>query len=397
MAARRLWAAWLAARGGARPPGRGVRGRGARSKPLLEPVSWAPSCEPARAPPLLFCTVMVGSLRCYQMALGAAGPRDDVMSISGPPGSARALPPGPLFPARLGWLFEQGDSPALALAGPAPARGGGAGEAEPGEAALCTRESITSPRRGRSPTLPWGPRAQTRSLEQRGVKNREESQKAKLEKQVFSSLGISPKYARVTNFLRLAFPVQTQESVALRRRSLGAGSQPGVLWAQGSLPDPERLTLGHPAFRARPQPHQEMLFPLPSKRSASRAQCPPLPQKQEESWHQGELPGNSGTPPPRGAAPADPQGCLSPRHRRSPSTKFPKQTWLSRSHEHPAALSPLLPSPLTPTFQRTPSRVPRSSRGAMVWRVTEESPLEEMLAEEEKEIIRASYAPHLSI
>lgn len=33
----------------------------------------------------------------------------------------------------------------------------------------------------------------------------------------------------------------------------------------------------------------------------------------------------------------------------------------------------------------------------MVWRVTEESPLEEMLAEEEKEIIRASYAPHLSI
>lgn len=297
MAARRLWAAWLAARGGARPPGRGVRGRGARSKPLLEPVSWAPSCEPARAPPLLFCTVMVGSLRCYQMALGAAGPRDDVMSISGPPGSARALPPGPLFPARLGWLFEQGDSPALALAGPAPARGGGAGEAEPGEAALCTRESITSPRRGRSPTLPWGPRAQTRSLEQRGVKNREESQKAKLEKQVFSSLGISPKYARVTNFLRLAFPVQTQESVALRRRSLGAGSQPGVLWAQGSLPDPERLTLGHPAFRARPQPHQEMLFPLPSKRSASRAQCPPLPQKQEESWRQGELPGNSGTPP----------------------------------------------------------------------------------------------------
>lgn len=312
MAARRLWAAWLAARGGARPPGRGVRGRGARSKPLLEPVSWAPSCEPARAPPLLFCTVMVGSLRCYQMALGAAGPRDDVMSISGPPGSARALPPGPLFPARLGWLFEQGDSPALALAGPAPARGGGAGEAEPGEAALCTRESITSPRRGRSPTLPWGPRAQTRSLEQRGVKNREESQKAKLEKQVFSSLGISPKYARVTNFLRLAFPVQTQESVALRRRSLGAGSQPGVLWAQGSLPDPERLTLGHPAFRARPQPHQEMLFPLPSKRSASRAQCPPLPQKQEESWHQGELPGNSGTPLPGALLPPTPKAASHP-------------------------------------------------------------------------------------
>lgn len=93
------------------------------------------------------------------MALGAAGLGDDVMSISGPPGSAQALPPRPFVPHSLGWLFKQGDSPALVLelvgARPRP-EGEGRERPSPGEAALCTRESITSSRRGSKICyIPW--------------------------------------------------------------------------------------------------------------------------------------------------------------------------------------------------------------------------------------------------
>lgn len=155
MAAWRLWAAWLAARGGARPPGSGVRGRGARRKPLLKPVSWVlePGANASAAASILHRNGRVP--RCYQMALGAAGPRDDVMSISGPPGSAQALPPGPLFPVRLGWLFKQGDSPALALAGPAPGpRGRGErGRARGGRFVYQRKHYVTSARPVPDPAL----------------------------------------------------------------------------------------------------------------------------------------------------------------------------------------------------------------------------------------------------
>lgn len=76
---------------------------------------------------------MVGSLRRYQMALGAAGLGDDVMSISGPPGSAQPLPPGPLFPVFPGLAFRKGGlTRAGAGGGPSQAGGGGAGKTEPG-------------------------------------------------------------------------------------------------------------------------------------------------------------------------------------------------------------------------------------------------------------------------
>ena len=145
---------------------------------------------------------MVGSVRCYQMALGAAGLGDDVMSISGPPGSAEALLLRPLFPVSLGRLFKTGNSPALVLAG---ARSGPEGEGRkrpsPGEAALCTRESITSSRSGWSQTQPYRLQDQLHSLEQRvrwkiGKQMGKKSSRCK-----FFLRGIPAKCAEIANFL----------------------------------------------------------------------------------------------------------------------------------------------------------------------------------------------------
>lgn len=97
-----------------------------------------------------------GSVRCYQMALGAAGLGDDVMSISGPLLAAPrlffsglcSLFPGPAF--RKGGLTRAGAGGARD-----PGQRGRGAKAEPGEAALCTRESITSSRSGWSQTQPY--------------------------------------------------------------------------------------------------------------------------------------------------------------------------------------------------------------------------------------------------
>lgn len=50
----------------------------------------------------------------------------------------------------------------------------------------------------------WAPRSLTLPVAESGVENRED-RKGKLEKQVFSSLGIPPKYARVANFCAVLF------------------------------------------------------------------------------------------------------------------------------------------------------------------------------------------------
>lgn len=76
---------------------------------------------------------------------------DDVMSILGLLAAPRPLFPGlcSLFP----WLaFSKGGLTALVLAGARARPGGGAERPGPGEAALCTRQGITSSRSGWSPT-----------------------------------------------------------------------------------------------------------------------------------------------------------------------------------------------------------------------------------------------------
>ena len=67
---------------------RRVRGWRAKSKPLLKPVSWMLGLGENVSPAISILHGNGGVLLCYQMALGAAGLGDDVMSISGPPGSA---------------------------------------------------------------------------------------------------------------------------------------------------------------------------------------------------------------------------------------------------------------------------------------------------------------------
>lgn len=97
-------AGWRAASGGGRSWGK--RGAGAGSNKEAAPSAGQlqagagrtrEPCEPHSAPPILHRNGGVGPSLPNGAWRGGAG--DDVMSISGPPGSAEVLLPGPLFPA----------------------------------------------------------------------------------------------------------------------------------------------------------------------------------------------------------------------------------------------------------------------------------------------------------
>lgn len=83
MAAWRLGVVWLAARGGGGLWGERCGGGEQKGSPSL---SRSAGCNVSTASCILHRNG--GSVRCLQMALGAAGLGDDVMSIPGPPGSA---------------------------------------------------------------------------------------------------------------------------------------------------------------------------------------------------------------------------------------------------------------------------------------------------------------------
>lgn len=132
------------------------------------------------------------------------------MSILGLLAAPRPLFPGlcSLFP----WLaFPRGGLTALAGARAWPGRGGGggAGEAGPGGGSFVHpgRHYVTPERLAPDPGL-WALGWAVRPGAESGVENREEDGKEKLDAQVFSSLGLPPKWALGANFLGHAFLVQ---------------------------------------------------------------------------------------------------------------------------------------------------------------------------------------------
>lgn len=134
--------------------------------------------------------------------------RDDVMSILGLLAAPRPLFPGlcSLFP----WpgLSERGTHRAGAGEG-ADQAGGRGGEAGPegGRFVYPARHYVTAERLVPDPGL-WAVIPAVLPGAESPVENMEEDAREKLKKQVFSSLGLPPKCARVANFLGYVFLVQ---------------------------------------------------------------------------------------------------------------------------------------------------------------------------------------------